>query len=165
MNLIINPVTHWWGKPAHLLQPYNKLAPKPHLRSAPLLGDPASEDPAADSGLKAVSLLKRHSHLARNIPLAASYEGSISLCNVERYGSASARSESWGVVDVQVDFTGLVRRPHRSSRGRVQLCTPKVSLVAPTSLDPRWGRIIRAIVVRSLSNSSKLKSPCGRVGL
>ena len=24
----------WWGKPAHLLQPYNKLAPKPHLRFA-----------------------------------------------------------------------------------------------------------------------------------
>ena len=84
------------------------------------------------------------------------------LCNVERHTSAPARSESWGVDDVQVDCTGLVLRPHRSSRGRVQLCTPKVSL-ALTSLDPRWGRIIRAIVVRSLSNSSKLKSSCGRV--
>ena len=27
------------------------------------------------------------------------------LCNDERYASAPARSESWGVVDVQVDFT------------------------------------------------------------
>ena len=27
----------WWGKPAYLLQPCNKLAPKPRLRSAPLL--------------------------------------------------------------------------------------------------------------------------------
>ena len=96
------------GKPAHLLQPYNELAPKPHLRSAPLLEealkgllqDPASEDPAADSGLKAVSLLKQHSLLARNTPLAASSEGSILLCNDERYASAPARSESWGVVDV-----------------------------------------------------------------
>ena len=33
---------------------------------------------------------------------------------------------------------GLVRRPHRSSRGRVQQCTPKVSL-ALTSLDPCYG--------------------------
>ena len=61
----------------YLLQPYNKLAPKPHLRSAPLLEeeqkgllqDQASEDPAADSGLKAVSLLKQRSPLARNTPL------------------------------------------------------------------------------------------------
>ena len=46
-NLEHRPITYelnlkpgnalWWGKPAHLLQPYNKLAPKPHLRSAPLL--------------------------------------------------------------------------------------------------------------------------------
>ena len=86
------------------------------------------------------------------------------LCYVERHASAPARSESWGVVDVQVDFTGLVRRPHHSSRGRVQQCTPKVSL-ALTSLDPRWGRIIRAIVMRSLNNSSKLKSSCGQVML
>ena len=85
-------------------------------------------------------------------------------CNVERHASAPPHSESWGVVDVRVDFTGLVRRPHRSSRGTVQQCTPKVSL-AMTSLDPRWGRIIRAIVVRVLSNSSELKSSCGRVRL
>ena len=78
-----------------------------------LLEDPASEDPATDSGLKAVSLLKQHSLLAPNTPLAASSEGSILLCNVERHASAPARSESWGVVDVQVDFTGLARRPHR----------------------------------------------------
>ena len=161
------------GKPAHLLQPYNKLAPKPHLRSAPLLEEeqkglllvPASEDPAADSGLKGVSLLKQHySLLARNTPLAANSEGSILLCNIERHASASAHSESWGVVDLQVYFTGLVRRPHRSSRDSVQQCMLKVSL-ALTSLDPRWGRIIRAIVMRSLSNSSILKSSCGRVGL
>ena len=75
---------------------------RPHLRSAPLLEealkgllqDPASEDPAADSGLKAVSLLKQHSLLARNTSLAASSEGSILLCNVERHASAPARSES-----------------------------------------------------------------------
>ena len=78
-----------------------------------LLEDPASEDPATDSGLKAVSLLKQHSLLAPNTPLAASSEGSILLCNVERHASAPVRSESWGVVDVQVDFTGLARRPHR----------------------------------------------------
>ena len=46
-NLEHRPITYelnlkpgdalWWGKPAYLLQPYNKLAPKPHLRSAPLL--------------------------------------------------------------------------------------------------------------------------------
>ena len=65
---------------------------------------------------------------------------------------------------MQVDFTGLVLRAHRSSRDRVLQCTPKVSLTL-TSLDPRWGRIIRAIVVRSLSDSSKLKSSCGRVRL
>ena len=106
----------------------------------------ASEVPAADSGLEAVSLLKQHSLLARNTPLAASSAGSILLCNVESHASTPARSESWGVVDVLVEFTGLVRRPHRSSRGRVQQCTPKVSL-ALTSLDPKWGRIIRAIVI------------------
>ena len=72
-----------------------QLAPKPQLRSAPLPRNAeriplklVSEDPAVDSGLKAVSLLKRHSLLAYNITPAAS-------------------SESRGVVDVQVDFTGL----------------------------------------------------------
>ena len=99
----------WWGKPAHLLQPYNKIAPKPHLRSAPLLEevqkglqlDPASEDPAADSGLKAVSLLKHNSLLARSTPLAASSE--------------------WSMCKLQVEFTGLVlRRANLSSRDRVQ---------------------------------------------
>ena len=79
------------------------------------------------------------------------------LCNVERHASAHSRSESWGVVDAQVDFTGLVRRPHRSSRDRVQQCTPTVSLTL-TSLDPRWGRIIGAIVVRSLNHVK----PCMR---
>ena len=71
-----------------------------------------------------------------------------------------------GQVDVRSDagVELIHRRPHRSSRGRVQQCTPKVSL-ALTSLDPRWGRIIRAIVMRSLSNSSILKSSCGRVRL
>ena len=128
-----------------------------------LLLDPAYEDPAADSGLKAVSLLKQYS-LLRNTPLAASSEGSILLYIIETHASAFARSESWGVVDVQVDFTGLGRRAHRSSWDKVQQYTPKVSL-ALTSLDPRWGRIICAIVVRSLSNSSKMKSSYCRVGL
>ena len=41
----------------------------------------ASEDPTIDSGLKAVSLLERHSLLACNIIPAASLEGSILLCN------------------------------------------------------------------------------------
>ena len=39
------------------------------------------------------------------------------------------------MVDVQVDFTGLVRRAHRSPRDRVQHCTPKVSQVALTRAD------------------------------
>ena len=42
------------------------------------------------------------------------------LCNDYRHASPPARSESWGMVDVQVDFTGLVIiRPHRSSQDRV----------------------------------------------
>ena len=62
------------------------------------------------------------------------------LCNDYRHTSAPARSESWGVVDVQVDFTGLaIIRPHRSSPDRVRQRTPKVG-GAMTSLDPRWGR-------------------------
>ena len=68
-----------------------------------------SEDPAVDSGLIAVSFLndivKRHSLLACNITPAASLEGSILLCNNYRHASLPARSESRGVVDVQVDFT------------------------------------------------------------
>ena len=81
---------------------------------------------------QAVSLLKQHSLLAHYTPIAASSEGSILLCNVERHASAPARFESLDVDDVQV-----VRRAHRSSRGRIQQCTPKISL-ALTSLDPRW---------------------------
>ena len=42
------------------------------------------------------------------------------------------------------------KRAANRKRGRVQQCTPNVSL-ALTSLDPRWGRIIRAIVVWSLT--------------
>ena len=88
------------------------------------------------------------------------------LCNDYRHASAPARSESWGVDDVQVDFTGLaIIRPHRSSPDRVvRQCTPKVS-GALTSLDPKWGRSIRALAMRSLSNSSKPRTFCGRVGL
>ena len=87
------------------------------------------------------------------------------LCNDYRHASAPARSESLGVVDVQVDFTGLaIIRPHRSSPDRVLQCTPKVS-GALTSLDPRWGRSIRALAMSSLSNSSKPRTSCGRVGL
>ena len=67
----------------------------------------ASEDPAVDSGLKAVSLLERQSLLARNTSPAASLEKSILLCNDYRHASPPALSESRGVVDVQVDFTGL----------------------------------------------------------
>ena len=75
------------------------------------------------------------------------------LCNDDRHASAPARSESWGVVDEQVDFTGLaIIRPHRSSPDRVPQCTPKVS-GSLTSLDPRWGRSIRALAMSSLSNS------------
>ena len=59
MNLIENPVTLSGGESLPISCSPNKLAPKPHLRSAPLLEDPASEDPATDSGLKAVSLLKQ----------------------------------------------------------------------------------------------------------
>ena len=68
-------------------------------------------------------------------------------------------------VHVQVDFIGLaVIRPHRSSPDRVRQCTPKVS-GALTSLDPRWGRSIRALAMSSLSNSSKPRTSCGWVGL
>ena len=57
----------------------------------------------------------------------------------------------WEVVDVQVDFTGLAII--RSSPDRVRQCTPKDS-GALTSLDPRWGRSIRALAMSSLNNSS-----------
>ena len=88
----------------------------------------ASEDPAIDSGLKAVSLLKGHSLFARNTAHAASLKESIMLRNDYGHASATARSESWGVVDVQVDITGLaIIRPHRSSPDRVRQCAPKVS--------------------------------------
>ena len=124
----------------------------------------ASQDPAVDSGLKAVSLLKRHS-MACNITPAASLEGSILPCNDYRHASPPARTESRGVVDVQVDFTGLAFiRPHRSSQDRVRRRTPQVSR-ALTSLDPRWGRSVRAIVMSSLNNSSKSMTSCDRVGL
>ena len=66
----------------------------------------ASEDPTIDSALKVASLLERRNLIARNITPAASFEGSNSLCNDYRHASASARSESWGVVDVQVDSLG-----------------------------------------------------------
>ena len=93
----------------------------------------ASDDPAVDSGLKAVSLLKRHGILACNTTPASSLEGSILLCNDYRHASPPARSESRGVVDVQVDFTGLAIYariaphkigyagvPHRSEQGTDQ---------------------------------------------
>ena len=87
------------------------------------------------------------------------------LCHDYRHASAPARSESWGVDDVHVDFTGLaIIRPHGSSPDRVRQCTPKVS-GALTSLDPWWGRSIRALAMSSLSNSSKPRTSCDRVGL
>ena len=83
----------------------------------------ASEDPAVDSGLKAVCLLKRHSLLACNTTPAVSLEGSIGLCNDYRHASPPARSESRGVVDVQVDFTGLAIyariAPHKTGHAGV----------------------------------------------
>ena len=69
----------WWGKPAHLA--CNKLAPNPHLPyDLPLSSNKCRKDfyqiqllkipdPAADSGMKAVFLLKQHSLLAHNTPL------------------------------------------------------------------------------------------------
>ena len=77
----------------------------------------------------------------------ASFEESILLCNDYRHASAPARSESWGVVDVQVNITGLSIIRQQSS------------------LDPRWGRSIRAFAMSSRSNSSKPRTSCGRVGL
>ena len=45
------------------------------------------------------------------------------------------RSDSWGEVDVQVDFTGLaIIRPHRTLPDRVRQCTPKVSEALTTEL-------------------------------
>ena len=87
------------------------------------------------------------------------------LYNNYRHTLAPARSESWGMVDVQADFTGLaIKHPHRSSPDWARQCTPKVS-GALTSLDPRWGWSIRALAMSSLSNSSKPRTSCGRVGL
>ena len=87
------------------------------------------------------------------------------LRNDYRHASPPARSESWGVVDVQVDFTGLaIIRPHRSSQNRVHQRTLLVS-IALSSLDLRWGRSIRAIVMSSLKYSSISMTSCGRVGL
>ena len=121
----------------------------------------ASEDPAINSAPKAVSLIKWHSLFAHNTAPAASFEGSTMLCNDDRHTSAPTRSESWGADDMQVDFTGLsFIRPYRSSPDRVRQCTPKVS-GALTSLDPRWGRSIRALAMSSLSNSSKPRTSSG----
>ena len=87
------------------------------------------------------------------------------LCNDYRHASAPARSESWGVVDVQVDFTWLaIIRPHRSSSDRALQCIPHVS-GALTSLDPRWGWGIRALAMSSLSCSSKPRTSCDWVWL
>ena len=69
------------------------------------------------------------------------------LCNDYRNTSASASSEFWGVVDAQVDFFGLA------------------IIRALTSLDPRWGRSIRAFAMSSLSNPSKPSTFCGLAGL
>ena len=77
-----------------------QLASEPHIRSAPLpleiqKGLPlnlASEGPAiVDSGLRAVSLLVRHSLLACNITPAARLEGSTYLCNDYRHASLLTR--------------------------------------------------------------------------
>ena len=119
IELNLNAVTLCGGEslPVSSLTFNPQLAPKPHqptndLRLSletqnglPL--NPASEDPAVDSGLKAVSLFKRHGLLAYNITPPASLEGSILLCNDYRHASPPAHSESRGVVDVQVDFTGI----------------------------------------------------------
>ena len=74
------------------------------------------------------------------------------------------RSEIWGVVDVQVDFTGLaIIRPHRSLPDRVRQFTPKV-IGALTSFDPRWGRSIRALAISLLISSSKPRTPVTVLG-
>ena len=66
---------------------------------------------------------------------------------------------------MQFDITGLaIIRPHRSSPDRVRQRTPKVG-GAMTSLDPRWGRSIRALAMSSLNNSSKPMTSHGRVWL
>ena len=56
-------------------------------------------------------------------PAAASFEGSTLLCNDYRHASPPARSESWGVVDVQADFAGLAINariaPHKTGYGSV----------------------------------------------
>ena len=55
---------------------------------------------------------------------------------------------------MQVDFTGLAIIRQR---------TPQVS-IALTSLDPRWGRSIRALAMSSLNNSSKPMTPAAGLG-
>ena len=93
---------------------------------------------------------------AHNTAPAASIKGSILLCNDYRHASEV-------VDDVQLDINGLaIIRPHRSSPIRARQYTPKVS-GALTSLDPRWGRSIRALAMSSFSNSSKPRYSCGRV--
>ena len=87
------------------------------------------------------------------------------LCNDYRHASPPACSESRGVVDVQVDFTGLAIyariAPHKTGYAGV----PHRS-AALTSLDPRWGGGgIRAIELSSLNNSSKSMTSCGQVEL
>ena len=130
----------------------------------------ASEDPAIDSELKAVSLRQSHSIFAHNTAPAASFEGSIMLCNDYRHASAPARSESWGVDEVHVDFTGLaIIRPHRSSPDRVRQCTPKVSgaLTSPRNSSkprtprPGWARPRRPWLLGS-QQRSRARDACSR---
>ena len=111
----LDPRPSWLQNPIY--DPRRSLETQKGLQS-----NLASEDPAVDSGLKAISLLERHSLLAHHTAPAASFEGSILLCNDYRHASAPAR---WGVVDVQVDITGLaIIRPHRSSQDRARQRTP-----------------------------------------
>ena len=64
--------------PAPLLQSYSGLHvdPEPLFEELQkeLLLDPASGDPATDSGLKELSLLKQYSLFARSTTIAASSE-------------------------------------------------------------------------------------------
>ena len=68
---------------------------------------------------------------------------------------------------MQVDFTGLAIyariAPHKT--GHAGVPHRSAFSIAPTSIDPRWGRSIRAIVMSLLNNSSKSMTTCGRIGL
>ena len=132
VELNLNAVTLYDGKSCLLLT-FDLARSKTHLRSAPL---PRNAERTSiefgfwrsrrrlRTGSNLPPRMTYRSLLAHRTAPAASFEGSILLCNdYYRHASAPARSESWGVDDVQVDFTGLASyariAPHKTGHGSV----------------------------------------------